>query len=44
MMGLETFRALSEGAWPVAAASVAGSFVAGYVAVRAGLVAPRMLF
>jgi CrcB protein len=41
---LETFRAVSEGAWSVAAANILGSFVAGYVALWAGFVAGRLLF
>jgi len=40
---LETFRAASEGAWPIAAANVVGSCVAGYLALWAGFVAARML-
>ena len=41
---LETFRAVSEGAWPIAAANVGASFVAGYLALWAGFVAARLLF
>jgi len=40
---LETFRAVSEGAWPIAAANVIGSCVAGYLALWAGFVAARAL-
>ena len=40
---LETFRAASEGAWPIAAANVVGSCIAGYLALWAGFVAARML-
>jgi CrcB protein len=40
---LETFRAVSEGAWPIAAANVVGSCVAGYLALWAGFVAARVL-
>ena len=41
---LETFRAVSEGAWPIAAANVGASFIAGYLALWAGLVSARLLF
>jgi CrcB protein len=41
---LETFRAVTEGAWPVAAANIAGSFIAGYLALWAGFVVARVLF
>ncbi len=41
---LETFRAMSEGAWPIALANVLGSVVAGYVALWLGFVAARVLF
>jgi CrcB protein len=41
---LETFLAASEGAWLIAAANVFGSFVAGYAALWAGLVAARLTF
>lgn len=41
---LETFRAVTEGAWPVAAANVFGSFIAGYLALWAGFIAARLLF
>jgi len=40
---LETFRAVSERAWLVAAANVAASVVAGYVALWAGFVVAREL-
>ena len=40
---LETFRAVSEGAWPIAAANVIGSCAAGYAALWAGFVAARLL-
>ena len=41
---LETFRAVSEGAWWVAGANVAGSVAAGYLALWAGFVIARLLF
>jgi CrcB protein len=41
---LETFRAVSENAWPIAAANVGGSIVAGYAALWIGFVAARVLF
>ncbi len=41
---LETFRAISEGAWPVAAANVVGSCVVGYLALWAGFVAARVIW
>jgi fluoride exporter len=41
---LETFRAVSEGAWSIAGANVAGSCVAGYVALWAGFLIARVLF
>lgn len=41
---LETFRAFTEGAWPIAAANVVGSCVAGYVALWTGFVAARLMF
>jgi fluoride exporter len=41
---LETFRAVSEHAWPIAAANVVGSCAAGYLALWAGFVAARVLF
>jgi CrcB protein len=41
---LETFRAVTEGAWAVAGANVAASFVAGYLALWAGFIAARVLF
>lgn len=41
---LETFRAVSEGAWPVAAANIIGSCLAGYVALWAGFVIARTVF
>jgi len=41
---LETFRAVSEGAWPIAGANVVGSCVAGYAALWAGFIAARLLF
>lgn len=40
---LETFRAFTERAWPIAAANVVGSFVAGYLALWAGFVVARVL-
>jgi len=40
---LETFRAVSEGAWPFAAANVIGSCAAGYLALWAGFVAARVM-
>jgi CrcB protein len=39
---LETFGAITEGAWLVAAANVIGSCVAGYVALWAGFVIARI--
>ena len=39
----ETFRAVSEGAAYVAAANVAGSFAAGYVALWAGVLMARLV-
>jgi len=39
---LETFRAVTEGAWPIAAANVIGSVVAGYLALWAGFVVARL--
>ena len=39
---LETFRAVAEGAWPIAAVNVIGSVVAGYLALRAGFVVARL--
>jgi len=41
---LETFRAVSERAWPIAAANVIGSFIVGYLALWAGFIAARLLF
>lgn len=41
---LETFRAVAEGAWPIAAANVVASCLAGYVALWAGFVAARLMF
>jgi CrcB protein len=41
---LETLRAVSEGAWPIAGANVVGSFIAGYLALWTGLVVARLLF
>ena len=41
---LETFRAVSEGAWPTAIANVAGSFIAGYLALWVGFIVARVLF
>ena len=41
---LETFRAVSEGAYAIAAANVIGSFIAGYLALWAGFIAARALF
>ena len=40
---LETFRAVSEGAWPIAAANVIVSCAAGYAALWAGFLAARLL-
>jgi fluoride exporter len=40
---LETFRAVTDGSWPIAGAYVAGSVVAGYVALWAGFIAARLL-
>ena len=40
---LETFRAVAEGAWPIAAANVIGSVVAGYLALWAGFVVARLV-
>ncbi len=40
---LETFAAVSEGAWAIAAANVVGSMVAGYAALWAGFAAARAL-
>ena len=40
---LETFMAVSEHAWLVAAANVIGSVVAGYIALWAGFAAARLL-
>ncbi len=40
----ETFRAVAEGAWPVAGANVVASCVVGYLALWAGLVVARVLF
>src|SRR5436309_12023951 len=40
----ETFRAVTDGAWLVAATNVAGSCLAGYVSLWAGFVAARVLF
>ncbi len=39
---LETFRAITGGAWPIAAANVIGSVVAGYVALWAGFAVARL--
>jgi len=39
---LETFRAVTEGAWPIAAVNVVGSVVAGYLALWAGFVVARL--
>ena len=41
---LETFLAVSERAWLIAAANVVGSFIVGYVALWAGFIAARLLF
>ena len=41
---LETFRAVTDGAWRMAATNVAGSCLAGYVSLWAGFVAARVLF
>lgn len=41
---LETFRAVSEGAWPIAMANTVASFVAGYLALWAGFIMARALF
>src|SRR5690242_288036 len=40
---LETFMAVSEHAWVVAAANVIGSVVAGYIALWAGFAVARVL-
>jgi CrcB protein len=40
---LETFRAATEGAWPIAAANVLASFIAGYLALWAGFILARVL-
>jgi len=39
----ETFRAVAEGSWLIGAANVAGSVLAGYVALWAGIVLARAL-
>jgi CrcB protein len=39
----ETFRAVSEGAWPIAGANVIGSFLGGYLALWAGFILARGL-
>lgn len=41
---LETFRAVSEAAWPIAIANVVGSCIAGYLALWAGFIVARLLF
>ena len=41
---LETFTAVTDGAWRIAATNVAGSCLAGYVSLWAGFVAARVLF
>jgi fluoride exporter len=41
---LETFQAVSEGAWPIAGANVIASVVLGYLALWAGFVAARLWF
>jgi CrcB protein len=40
---LETFMAINEGSWLIGTANVVGSMVAGYVALWAGIVLPRVL-
>jgi CrcB protein len=40
---METFRAVSEGAWLVGAANVVGSVVAGYVALWLGVVLAKII-
>ena len=40
---LETFRAINEGSWVIGAGNVAGSMLAGYIALWAGIVLPRVL-
>ena len=40
---LETFLAVSEGAWPIALMNVVASVIVGYAALWAGFVAARML-
>jgi CrcB protein len=40
---IETFRAVTEGAWLVGALNVAGSVVAGYVALWAGVMLARIV-
>jgi CrcB protein len=39
----ETFRAVTEGSWMIGAANVAGSVIAGYVALWAGVLLARAL-
>jgi CrcB protein len=41
---LETFRAVSDGAWPIAGANVIGSCIAGYVALWFGFVVARVIW
>jgi CrcB protein len=41
---LETFRAVSDGAWRIAGANVAGSVIAGYLALWGGFVVARALW
>ena len=41
---LETFRAVTEGSWGIVWAYVAGSVVAGYIALWLGFVVARTLF
>jgi CrcB protein len=40
---LETFLAVSEGAWPIALANVVASVIVGYAALWGGVVAARAL-
>ncbi len=40
---LETFRAINEGSWLIGAGNVAASVLAGYAALWAGIVLPRVL-
>lgn len=40
---LETFRAVNEGAWLMGGANVVGSVLAGYIALRLGVVLTRVI-